>query len=270
MTETAESFKSAEHTILWEGIAAPMRALRRTAGDPSYETIAEQTGLSTSTLDNIFNARKLVRSENVIAIAQELGGCPTEWTQRWVTTANQLKKLPAGPVKAEPRAEPDLAAGNGSDPTQTSPDQQTSVEKPGPTPDGDPRTGTPPRPPGLTLPSDGTRNRRGRRNGWRTTVIVIGLAAAYGAGVLTSTWFRGPERECATVTAKPSAPIYLEIGQPEPFKRKRYGEQVELYLALKPITTLPGTYQAVLIREGRNTYGWVLDTQITPAACTVR
>lgn len=89
-------------------------------------------------------------------------------------------------------------------------------------------------------------------------VNVVGVAG----------WLRGPQRQCATVIAKPSSPVYLEIGQPS-LKQKRYGEQIELYPALDPVDTPQGAYRAVLVRS-EGTYGWMLDSQLTPASCNPR
>jgi hypothetical protein len=91
------------------------------------------------------------------------------------------------------------------------------------------------------------------------TTVILGVVDAVG-------WLRSPQRQCATVTAKPFSPVYLEIGQP-PLKQKRYGEQVELYPALEPVNTPQGTYRAVRLRQGMDTYGWMLDSHLTDATC---
>ena len=64
-----------------------------------------------------------------------------------------------------------------------------------------------------------------------------------------------------------SAPVYLEIGQ-QPVKAKRHGERVEIYQALDPAATPEGRYLPIFLREdGENTYGWMLERQLTPATC---
>jgi hypothetical protein len=72
------------------------------------------------------------------------------------------------------------------------------------------------------------------------------------------------------VTADPSAPVFLEIGQPK-LKDKRRGSQVELYVALVPRETPEGRFRAVLIREEKkNDFGWMRDTDVVPATCNPR
>jgi hypothetical protein len=98
-------------------------------------------------------------------------------------------------------------------------------------------------------------------------MITLSIGALLGVGAWVVDRIRGPQPQCATVTANPSAPVWLEIGQ-EPLKWKRYGAQVRLYPALGTTHGPEGTYQAVLLREdGRFDYGWMLQGDLDSVEC---
>ena len=93
-----------EREIVEEELAVPLRRLRREAGDPTYERIAEDSGLCRNTVDNAFNARRLVRWRTVEAIVVALGGDAGRWRERWVAARGRLDalKAPATVPYAEP------------------------------------------------------------------------------------------------------------------------------------------------------------------------
>lgn len=102
-----------EREIMEEELAVPLRRLRREAGDPTYERIAEDSGLCRNTVDNAFNARRLVRWRTVEAIVVALGGDAARWRARWVAARGRLDALKAsdavsdpGPPAAEPVVQP--------------------------------------------------------------------------------------------------------------------------------------------------------------------
>jgi hypothetical protein len=78
-----------------EELAVPLRRLRREAGDPTYERIAEDSGLCRNTVDNAFNARRLVRWRTVEAIVVALGGDAGRWRERWVAARGRLDAIKA-------------------------------------------------------------------------------------------------------------------------------------------------------------------------------
>src|SRR4051794_30973472 len=99
-----------EREILEDELAAPLRRLRRTAGDPTYERIAKESGLCRNTVDNAFNARRLVRWDSVEAIVTALGGDTVRWRQRWVAARDRVDAVrkepaPGAPPSPEPAAE---------------------------------------------------------------------------------------------------------------------------------------------------------------------
>jgi hypothetical protein len=101
----------------------------------------------------------------------------------------------------------------------------------------------------------------------RPIVIALSTIALLGGGAWFVDWLRGPQPQCATVIATPSAPVWLEIDH-KPIKFKRYGAQVRLYPALGTTHSPQGTYQAVLLREdGRFDYGWMLQGHLQSAEC---
>jgi hypothetical protein len=94
-----------ERQILQEVIAAPLKRLRRTAGDPTGGKIAEAAGLSRNTVDNVFNARHLTRFDSVEEIVVALGGDVAEWRDRWATARDRIDRLDTG-VETPPEQEP--------------------------------------------------------------------------------------------------------------------------------------------------------------------
>ena len=100
-----------EREILEEEIAVPLRRLRRSAGDPTYGKIAADSRLCRNTVDNAFNARRLVRYESVDAIVTALGGDTAQWRHRWVTARDRIDALrDPGPAQTAPAEEPLPAA----------------------------------------------------------------------------------------------------------------------------------------------------------------
>ncbi|MFI6908307.1 hypothetical protein ACIBKY_44095 [Nonomuraea sp. NPDC050394] len=111
----------------------------------------------------------------------------------------------------------------------------------------------------------------GARPGRHLLLSICGVALAGGALLIFLAGPSGqPQRQCATVTAAPSAPVWEDLDQPK-LKDKRFGEQVELYQGLNSLSTTPASHQAVLLREGgKNTYGWMLKAHLRPSACNPR
>jgi lambda repressor-like predicted transcriptional regulator len=97
----------AEKEILLEGLGRPLQDLRHRAGNPTHAVIAEGTGVSARTLDNVLNGRHLISSKNVVAIAEYLGGEPAEWTKRWADTSTRLKTVQGDldPAQSSPAAD---------------------------------------------------------------------------------------------------------------------------------------------------------------------
>lgn len=79
-----------ERRILEQELCVPLRRLRRDAGDPSYEEIAERAELSRSTVYNAFKAHSRVSSRTIVAIAVALGGDRDEWRRRWVVARDRI------------------------------------------------------------------------------------------------------------------------------------------------------------------------------------
>jgi hypothetical protein len=244
----------------------------------------QQTRLSEGTLDNVFNARRLIGCDNLLAIAEALGGCPEEWRKRWADTADRLDALtratsgatpPEPPLNITtsqiPGTTPSLQTAGAATPTPGSALARTA--EPGAPAAPDPRTADQPPVTPATVDSLNPARRNWPtwvRFGAGTLAVVATLAVMALVVVAVADRLRGPQPQCATVIKKPSSPLYLEIGKPA-LRQKRYGEQVGLYLALKPENTPQGTYRAVIVHVGQTTtYGWMLDRDLAPAACTPR
>jgi hypothetical protein len=84
-----------------------------------------------------------------------------------------------------------------------------------------------------------------------------------------------PQRQCATVTDREGAEVYLELGGTS-VKTKRFGEQVEINQAAKPTTTDDGTYLPVRVRQPLDppfeqiplpTNGWMPQNRLTSSTC---
>lgn len=94
-----------EREIMAEELAIPLRRLRRKAGEPTYEWIAERSGLCRNTVDNAFNARRLVRWRTVEAIVAALGGDTERWRERWIVARGRLDALKKTAVQLPETAE---------------------------------------------------------------------------------------------------------------------------------------------------------------------
>ena len=105
-----------EREIVEEELAVPLRRLRREAGDPTYERIAEDSGLCRNTVDNAFNARRLVRWRTVEAIVVALGGDTARWRERWVAARGRLDALTAPAAVPYPEPEPAVPEPAASEP----------------------------------------------------------------------------------------------------------------------------------------------------------
>ncbi|MET7481151.1 hypothetical protein ABZT17_43495 [Streptomyces sp. NPDC005648] len=97
-----------------ERLAHDLRALRRTAGSPSYRTMAAASGISTTTLSRAANGERLPTLDTVRGYVLACGGDPVEWEPRWKeaeTAAAQdvrARREDAGPpYRGLARFEPD-------------------------------------------------------------------------------------------------------------------------------------------------------------------
>ena len=125
-----------ERQILQEDLADPLRRLRRTAGDPTCGKIAERAGLSRNTVDNVFNARRLARSDTIEAIVVALNGDVTWWRHQWAATRDRIDQLDTeaaetpDPVPAEPVAvEPAMRAPAVETPSRETPARRRRVRR---------------------------------------------------------------------------------------------------------------------------------------------
>lgn len=125
-----------ERQILQEEIAEPLKRLRRTAGDPACGKIAKAAGLSRNTVDNVFNARRLARSDTIEAIVTALNGDVVWWRRRWAAVRDRLDDL--NETCPEPSATAALTVPPGP-PAKTSTERADTGEPSGPT--GRPGTG---------------------------------------------------------------------------------------------------------------------------------
>ncbi|MEJ3744595.1 helix-turn-helix domain-containing protein [Actinomycetes bacterium KLBMP 9797] len=85
-----------------QSLAAQLRELRRTAGNPGYRELAARTGYSVTTLANAAGGRQLPSLAVTLAFARACQGDPEEWQRRWQEAAAKDASQPAGTEEAPP------------------------------------------------------------------------------------------------------------------------------------------------------------------------
>jgi hypothetical protein len=90
-------------------LAAALRALRASAGNPPYRSMASTAHFSPATLARAAAGHRLPSRDVVIAYAAACGGDRKEWEQRWLDCAAQVTQTHAGhpPADAKPTHRPD-------------------------------------------------------------------------------------------------------------------------------------------------------------------
>jgi len=205
--------------------------------------------------------------KKVPATASSMTSFGTEDAQPTTSTAElaHLPELEAG--RAAPQQRGNTSAEDNAGPQ--SQDETTNPLEDG-EPDANNATAPPPKPDPPTVP--GQDRPRSPHKIRMILMISGGVALIAVTAVVTALLVerrQESQRQCAFVNTptKTSAPVYLEIGQ-QPVKDKRHGERVEIYQTLNPAITPEGKYLPVFVREdGMNTYGWMLEHQLKPAAC---
>ena len=185
MTNTLGAVNTDQQRIILERrIAAPLRQLRLTAGNPSYEKLAESAGLSRNSVDNALNARRQVSWPTLEAIVTALGGDRVEWQKRWADAAAEIQRLrqPA-PVQGELGDGPPTAAQTEPADTQKAPGDQQVAGRP------DRRSARRP----VLLGISG--------------LLILGLSGAE-AGSVPSGDERSPSYLDVAATAVPGEPVY--------------------------------------------------------------
>lgn len=86
--------------------ADALRALRRTAGNPTYAALARRSGVSSSALSEAARGRRLPTWPTVEAFVQACGGDPAEWRERWTAASGATSASAAPP---QPPTEEDVA-----------------------------------------------------------------------------------------------------------------------------------------------------------------
>ncbi len=178
-----------ERDVLEEELAAPLRRLRRTAGDPTYERIAKESGLCRNTVDNAFNARRLVRWDSVEAIVAALGGDTVGWRQRWVVTRDRVDAVRKGPEQAAPEPETDGPAAAPSPKPEPEPLPEPSEAWP----DRAPAV----RPPAYAAPVTPRAPRTGRRRLLAAGAVATSVFGWVVAAVLASGVMHGQRADAA-------------------------------------------------------------------------
>lgn len=77
-----------------ERFAFELRALRNSAGGPTYRQMAARTGQSSSALSNAAKGRQLPPLEVALAYAEACAGDRTEWERRWRAAKAELSTAP--------------------------------------------------------------------------------------------------------------------------------------------------------------------------------
>ena len=144
-------------------LAAALRALRASAGNPPYRTMAITAHFSPATLARAAAGHRLPSRDVVIAYAVACGGEREEWEQRWRACAEQLTRVHADSPPADPK------------PDHRSDAQPTVRQRAMPLKDGAPA------PASTTTPRRG-RTRRGTAASagfaLAAAVLVLGIGAA--------------------------------------------------------------------------------------------
>ncbi|WP_410535914.1 helix-turn-helix domain-containing protein [Streptomyces sp. KL2] len=90
-----------------EQFAHDLRALRRSAGSPSYQELARRTHFAASTLAASASGKRLPSAAVLAAYVSACGGDTEEWEKRRLRTRSQLDtgEAPSGKAAAEPAAD---------------------------------------------------------------------------------------------------------------------------------------------------------------------
>jgi hypothetical protein len=102
------------------GFVADLRALRASAGAPSYERLAKSAGLARSTLHDGLRGNRLPSLEVTLGVVRACGGSEQQWRERW-TTLRQRLDVPrpdgvGGRDDSLPAAEPAPEQGSAAEP----------------------------------------------------------------------------------------------------------------------------------------------------------
>jgi hypothetical protein len=74
--------------------ADALRALRRAAGGPTYASLAQRSGVSSSSLSEAARGRRLPTWTTVEAFVEACGGDPREWRERWEAAGGDVGLRP--------------------------------------------------------------------------------------------------------------------------------------------------------------------------------
>jgi transcriptional regulator with XRE-family HTH domain len=80
--------------------ADALRALRRTAGNPTYAVLARRSGMSTSVLSEAARGRRLPTWPTVEAFVRACGDDPREWRERWAAASSSRQDAQAADAQA--------------------------------------------------------------------------------------------------------------------------------------------------------------------------
>lgn len=142
-----------------QALAAQLRALRRTAGAPSYSDLSHKTGFARSTLHDALSGSRLPNLELVLSIVRALGGDQDTWRQRWHDARARIEVRAASSPDEDPTTHPSTI-------------------------DGDPASRS-----NQTLSSVAARfNRRGAR----LLLLILITALVGAAGIVTAWWVSSP------------------------------------------------------------------------------
>ena len=95
-------------------LAQELRAIRKSAGSPTYRTLAAWTHYSAATLARAASGHTLPTREVTVAYAVACGGDPEEWTRRWAQVASAMNP-PDPRVAIAPAAGAALGTAQGDD-----------------------------------------------------------------------------------------------------------------------------------------------------------
>lgn len=107
-----------------QAFAFDLRALRETAGNPTYRTLAKTAGFAATTLGDAAGGGRLPTLEVTLAYVGACGGDAAAWQARWQAVNRELARRPApeSETEADPESDiPDAAAEPVAEPAATQP-----------------------------------------------------------------------------------------------------------------------------------------------------
>ena len=94
----------ARQTVVVAEFARDLQALRRTAGNPSFNDLARTTGIPRSTLHDAVSGKRMPSLKVALSLVSALHGDAGEWRQRWVDV-DEARRPETSETPSEPTSD---------------------------------------------------------------------------------------------------------------------------------------------------------------------